>query len=174
MKKEVAWFNILISGPSIFTGILAGTNIDRYVVQVPAWRHVSIVSWGAYSRYADLGNGLFLYPFEAIGSFLLLLAVSFIVLKDKIRYKYVALPALLATGFAALGLILTIFAAPVMLNIPTLGDNEILLQQAFDKFHFWGLFRAIAQLLSFFASVWVLKRMITINQHDSMHYKNQV
>lgn len=170
MKK----FHFLIIIASLLTGLLAGGNVNRYIVEVPAWRHVSIVSWAAYSSHADLGNGLFLYPFEAIGSFLLLIAALIIVLIRKTTFKYISLPMLLATGFSALGLIFTIFAAPVMLSVPALGNNEILLQQAFNKFHFWGMFRAIAQLLSFFACIWVLKKMIVIKHNDFNHYKSPV
>jgi hypothetical protein len=39
-----------------------------------------------------------------------------------------------------------------------MGNNEKLIQQAFDKFNFWGLLRAIAQLLSFIACVWTFTR----------------
>jgi hypothetical protein len=115
---------------------------------------VSILNWAAYSRHADLGNGLFLYPLEAIGSFLLLFTASVIILFHKSLFKQVALPAHLAVVFAAIGLIFTFFAAPLMLSIRTIGNNEILLQKAFDKFQFWGMLRAIAQLLSFLACVW--------------------
>jgi hypothetical protein len=157
-KKEVYWFNFLTAAACLFTGLLAGADVDRYIVQVPAWRHVSIINWSMYSRYADLRNGLFLYPFEAISSFLMLFSVSAIVVSHKSYFKQVAFPVYLATIFAALGLFFTIFAAPVMLGIRTIANNEIILQKAFDKFHFWGLLRAISQILSFFACIWVFTR----------------
>ena len=157
-NKIVLWLKVLMTGACIFTGLLAGANVDRYVVQLPSWHSVSILNWATYSRHADLGNGLFLYPLEAIGSFLLLFTALVIILFHKSLFKQVALPAHLAVIFAAIGLIFTFFAAPVMLSIRTIGNNEILLQNAFDKFQFWGLLRAIAQLLSFLACVWAFTR----------------
>ena len=159
-KKQVVRVNFLITAASLLTGLLAGGNVDRYIVQVPAWKHVNILSWAAYSRYADLGNGIFLYSFEAIGGSLLLISASIIVLIHKKAFKFVAVPLHLATIFAAMGLIFTFSAAPVMLSIPSMQNNEILLRHAFNKFHFWGLLRAIAQLLSFFACVSALVKNV--------------
>jgi hypothetical protein len=45
-----------------------------------------------------------------------------------------------------------------MLSIQTMGNNEVLVQRAFHNYHFWGLLRAIVQLLSFLACAWVLLR----------------
>jgi hypothetical protein len=157
---KAGWLNLLIITGCILSGLLAGGNVDRYVVQVPAWRQVNILNWAAYSRHADLGNGIFLYPFEAIGSFLTLFISSIIVLVNKPVFKYVALPLYLATILSAVGLFFTFFAAPVMLSIGTMDNNIFQLQRAFDKFHFWGLLRAIAQSLSFFASIFALREVI--------------
>jgi len=130
-------------------GFLSGGGIDRYIVQFPAWRHLDILSWAQYGRHADLANGLFLYPFEAIGSFLLLPASSIIIVTHPATLKQTALMVHLATLFAAIGLILTLFAAPVMLSLKTIGNDEVILRNAFDKFYFWSLYRLIAQVLSF-------------------------
>jgi hypothetical protein len=43
-------------------GLLAGLSVDRSVVAMPAWRWVGVRGWAAFSRRADLGNGLVLYP----------------------------------------------------------------------------------------------------------------
>ena len=40
------------------SGLLAGTNIDRLIVQMPAWEQVGVLAWATYSREADLGNAL--------------------------------------------------------------------------------------------------------------------
>jgi hypothetical protein len=55
-----------------------------------------------------------------------------------------------------LGLVTTAFAAPVMLSLPHLGENHATLQLAFERFHFWGLVRAVVQVLAFGASVWAM------------------
>jgi hypothetical protein len=46
--------------------VLAGTGLDRILVQMPAWRVVGVAGWAAYGRHADLGNGLVLYATVAI------------------------------------------------------------------------------------------------------------
>jgi len=53
----------------------------------------------------------------------------------------------LTTFFAVTGLILTFFAAPVMLSLKTLGNNEVILRNAFDKFYFWSFYRLIAGII---------------------------
>jgi hypothetical protein len=49
-------FLVLATG---FGGLLAGASADRYLVQVPAWRHLDVMIWAEHSRHADLGNGRF-------------------------------------------------------------------------------------------------------------------
>jgi hypothetical protein len=33
-----------------FAGLLAGASADRYLVQVPAWRHLDVMTWAEHSR----------------------------------------------------------------------------------------------------------------------------
>jgi hypothetical protein len=159
-KKEIEWFNLLIIAACLITGLLAGGSVDRYVVQVPAWRHMNILNWAEYTRYAEFGNGLYLYPFEVLGSFILLFTSSAIVLINKQKFSDIALPVFLATGFATLGLIFTFFSFPVMLSIQSMGNDKMLIQNAFDKYHFWGLLRTFAQLLSFIACAAIFFRRL--------------
>ena len=52
---------------AIFISVfLAGGNIDRAFVAMPAWEEVGAIAWAEFSRYADLGNGLIFYPLEAL------------------------------------------------------------------------------------------------------------
>jgi len=136
----------------LLTGFIAGENIFRYALEVPGWRHIHIAEWGEYSRHADLGNGLFLLPFEAIVSTVLLISASLIILKRK-DFRPAALPIHIASFLSLMGLALTFFAAPYMLSIRTMDNNPEFLQQAFNHFHYWGFYRAIAQVLSFCACV---------------------
>jgi hypothetical protein len=50
----------------LFSGLLAGGNIDRSLVAMPAWQEVGVTAWTEFSRHADLANGLILYPLEAL------------------------------------------------------------------------------------------------------------
>ena len=157
-KEEGRWFNFLIALACIITGLLAGSGVDRYIVQVPAWKQFGVTKWASYSRYAEFGNGLYLYPFEVLGSFILLFTMSAIVLMDKTRYRNIAGTIHLATLFATIGLIFTFFTFPVMMSVQTMPGDDMQIQNAFDKFHFWGMLRAAAHLLSFCTCVWIFVR----------------
>jgi hypothetical protein len=163
-KEEGKWFTILIAGACIITGLLAGAGADRYIVQVPAWRRVGVLNWAAYSRYAEFGNGLFFYPFEVLGSFILLFTLSAIVLMDKTRFRNIAGRIHLATFFSTIGLFFTFFTMPVMMKVQLMTNVEPVVQDAFDRFHFWGLLRAIAQFLSFCTCVWVFAKKSPVAQ----------
>jgi hypothetical protein len=52
----------LMVAATVFDAMVAGTGLDRVVVQMPAWARLGSQAWAAYSRHADLGNGLILHP----------------------------------------------------------------------------------------------------------------
>jgi F0F1-type ATP synthase assembly protein I len=64
--KRAAVTRALIIG-SIVVGAFGGAIVDRAVVATPAWRQLGGAAWASYSRHADLGNGLILYPIYGIG-----------------------------------------------------------------------------------------------------------
>jgi hypothetical protein len=158
-SKLILRLQILVTIACIISGLLAGENLYRYVIEVPAWRHLDIINWGEYSRNADLKNGVFLFPFEAIAETFLFIFSSVIVLKNKQDFKSLALTLHLLTFFSLTGLSLTLFAAPYMLSVRTIGNDPVLLQQTFNHFHFWGSLRAMAQVLCFPISVLVLGKI---------------
>jgi len=151
--RDARFLTYALGIAAIFSGWLAGGGIDRYLVQVPGFRHIDIIQWGEYSRHADLGNGLFLYPAEAIVPFILFIVSFIIVLMNK-QLSRLKIPVSLALILSAAGLFFTVFAAPVMLGIKNMPNDPVLLQQAFDTFHFWGGLRAIVQVLAFFPALW--------------------
>jgi hypothetical protein len=57
---------LLLIAAAFVSGLLAGGNIDRAFVAMPAWQEVGATNWAEFSRHADLGNGMWLYPIEAI------------------------------------------------------------------------------------------------------------
>ena len=124
---------------------LGGSNftaLNRTLIEMPAWQHLGASAWAAFSRWADLGPGLILYPFEAIGStvFTLLAAVIFFLNRRRMA-RPLALP-IYAAVFCMLGVMLaTTQAAPTMLSTPHLHDLTAL-QQAFNRFDFWDGVRA--------------------------------
>jgi len=147
---------IFLAGAVFFSGILAGTVIDRTLVGGPAWHTLGAEAWAQFSRRADLGTGLIAYPVEAIGATLLLMAALVSNYFDRHRQSAAILPLTCATVLSLLGLVLTAKAAPVMLSV---GADQPLsaLQRSFDDFFFWGLYlRGIVDVMTFAATIWAL------------------
>ena len=145
----------LLIAATVLSGLLAGGNIDRAIVAMPAWEQVGASAWAEFSRHADLGTRLVLYPLEAIGALLLILATAVSLHLGRTLKAHVALPLYSAVVLAAGGLLCTLKAAPIMLSVGHLSDPASL-QQAFDGFRFWGDIRSVAQVLAFFATIWAL------------------
>jgi hypothetical protein len=150
MRSRWAIASLVVATAS--SGLLAGGNFVRMFVEMPAWRRTGVVAWAAFSRHADLGNGLVVYPALAIGAALATIAAAVALRRD----RAVALPLNLAVVLVVAGLVLTRFAAPQMLSLRTLGDDPIALQSAFDAFDAWGSFRGVVQILAFGADLWAL------------------
>jgi hypothetical protein len=155
---ELTLTRALLIGATVLGGLLAGGNVDREFVAMPAWRRVGAEPWAAFSRSADLGNGLVLYPLEAIGAALLTLAAAIAFWLDGDVARSAAWPLYAAVVLAILGLLLTVKAAPIMLGIRHVTDRAAL-QRAFEGFRFWGNFRAVCQVLCFLAQVLALSRL---------------
>jgi hypothetical protein len=166
--KTIKRLRILIIISCLLTGFLAGENVDRYLVQVPAWRQMNMITWAQFVRHADMSmNGILLYPGEAIISAGLLIIASVIVLKNRIEFSVVAKPLHTSTCFALAGLGLTIFAAPYLLSVWSMPDDPEFLQHQFNHFHFWGAWRAAAQILSFFFCILAVGKSFTIEKEKS-------
>ncbi len=133
---------------TLVSGLLAGGNVDRAFVAMPAWQQVGAIPWAEFSRHADLGNGLILYPIEAISGALLTIAAAMMIHFDRNAPRAAAVPIYAAALFAVGGLALTVKAAPTMLGIR--GVSELVaLQRAFEAFWYWGNLRAICQVSVF-------------------------
>lgn len=142
---------------SLFAGALAGITLDRMIVSFPAWRRVGVDGWAAYSRKADLGNGLFLYPFLAVGHTLLALVLLVGVSRADLHGAFPA--AWITCGLGVAGLIATIKAAPFMLALRHAGDDRERLLHAYRGFARWSTVRAAPQALMFPSTLWLLVRL---------------
>ena len=69
-----------------------GASFGRSLIEMPAWRHVGAEAWAAFSRTADLGSGLIIYPVEAISGTLLILAAAISFRLNPRRPRSVAIP----------------------------------------------------------------------------------
>jgi hypothetical protein len=144
----------LATAATIIGGALAGGNIDRSLVQMPAWKRVGARRWAEYSQHADLERGLPFYPIEGIGGALLSIATA-IALR---RVRRVKRSAILAGNTAALfaigGMLATLKAAPVMLSMKDAQTkSDAAVEEVFNAFHHWGDLRSVCQILTFLANV---------------------
>jgi len=150
---------ILLILATLISGLLAGFNVDRAFVAMPAWNEVGAVAWAEFSRRADLGNGLILYPLEAIGGALLTLAAAIGVHFDRSAPRLAAVALYAAVALAAGGLALTAMAAPIMLGVRGVADPAAL-RRAFEGFWYWGDWRALCQVLAFLAQLAALAMLL--------------
>jgi hypothetical protein len=142
---------------TIGIGAFGGATVDRAVVATPAWDHLGAAAWAAYSRHADLGNGLIVYPIYGLGLAVLAIAAAVSYRFDRNAPRPAGPPIYLA-ALGAIGVITTtIKAAPIMRGVPDLGNNPVTLRHAFDQFTFWGLYvRGALGVLALLASIWAL------------------
>jgi hypothetical protein len=147
---------LLLAAATLVSGILAGGVVDRAVVGGPAWHGLGAQAWAAYSRHADLGNGLVAYPMEAVGGALLIIAAAVSNYFDRSVHSAVTIPLYCALVFSLAGLAFTAKAAPIMLRL-ALPQSGSATQNAFDQFFLWGLYlRGTTILLTFIAITWSL------------------
>jgi hypothetical protein len=152
---------ILIAAATLLHGILAGVTVDRTLVGLPAWHEVGVLAWANYSRSADLGNGLLLYPALAIGGALFSLGAAVSLIWQPTRRRSVAIAIYLAAALALAGLLLTFKAAPFMLRLRTIGNEDVAhLQLAFNGFWFWSVIRGVMQVLAFVGNLWSLVEIL--------------
>ncbi|MGZ4906365.1 MAG: hypothetical protein ACXV5T_06460 [Halobacteriota archaeon] len=104
---------------------------------MPAWRKVGARGWAAYSRHADLENGLFLYPTLAIGGAVFTIAAAISFQFDVAAPTSVALPLYVSVALVLGGLLATVKAAPIMMSVGRIGEDTSALQTAFDGFRRW-------------------------------------
>src|SRR5258707_473490 len=71
--------------------------------------------------------------------------------------RFVAIPVYAAAALAVAGLLMTFKAAPFMLSLRHIGNEEVaLLEHAFNGFRLWGGVRTVLQTLAFGANLWSL------------------
>jgi hypothetical protein len=152
-RRALLW---IVAAGVVLDGLLAGSTVDRFVAGWPSWKRVGVAAWAEYSRHADLGYGLVLYPVLAIGGCLLAL-VAVVMVRRNAAARGAALPLYIGAGLSIAGLLTTFGAAPNMLALRHL-DDPAALSAAFDAFYRWSAVRAGFQILLFPVEVWALIR----------------
>ncbi|HXU73507.1 MAG TPA: hypothetical protein VN947_29515 [Polyangia bacterium] len=157
----------LLVGAVLLGGLIAGLDMARLGIEMPAWRHVGAVAWAQFSRHADLGNGLIAFPVVAIGGALATIAALVIYRMGGGSPRSAALPMYAAAVLVVCGLVTTVFAAPNMLSLRAVGNDAAAIQRAFDGFELWGGIRSVVQTLAFVANIWSLVKVASADAHVS-------
>jgi len=135
---------------------VVGADLNRTLVEMPAWRIVGPQAWAAFSRHADLGAGHTIYPVLGIGGTLLSVAAAIVFRWSRGRPLAAAIPIYTWAGANIGVLVLTVFAAPIMLSVPELGNDPIALARAFAGFAYWDGVRAVVGAVGDCAAIWAL------------------
>lgn len=139
-------------------GVAAGFTIDRSIVALPAWHRLGAEPWAGFSRKADLGRGLVLYPLIGVSTWLLTLAtaLSFAVEGGSQAASVAVYAAAVMSLVPALA---TARAAPNMLGLRhTTGNGD--LRALLVGFTRWNHVRAAGQTLAFAANLWALTSLL--------------
>lgn len=148
----------LLLGLLIGTLLLSGGgNMDRSLVEMPAWQHVGALTWATFSQWADLSSGLLIYPVQAIGSTILCITAALIVFRKRRNLgRALALPIYVALLFVFGVLLTTTQAAPAMLSTSSHLSDPAALQQALNTFTLWQGIRSVCGWLESCALIWAL------------------
>jgi hypothetical protein len=142
---------------TVIIGAFGGAVLDRAIVATPAWNRLGAAAWADYSRHADLGNGVIVYPIYGIGLAVLAFAAAVSHRIDRDASRAAGLPIYLTALFVVGVIATTLKAAPIMLGVDDLGADPVAEKDAFDQFTFWGVqVRGAFGVLAFLSSVWAL------------------
>ena len=136
-------------------GLLAGASLDQSIKQLPARRRIGVLSYSAYSRAADLGNGIAWYAGLGLGAAGCSLAAAVVALVQGVA-SVQAVPIAVAAVLSILHSLTTTRAAPTLFSQRRYERDEAALTAVFDRFERWQTVRVLVQVLTFGATLWAL------------------
>ncbi len=150
----------LLAASVFVTGMVAGVCADRSIVQLPAFRRTGLQSWVAFSRHADLENGLFYYPPLALSSGILAAAAAWALRRDKAIPRRAVELAAGATALTLAGLAATTQAAPNMWRLRTVDENDAAtIEASYHGFRLWHGVRSVAFTCAFALGLLALRHI---------------
>ena len=152
MQRETSFLKGLVIAAVAWQGL--GGGVMRALVDAPAWQHLGGVAWADFSRQADLGPGLIVYPVFGIVSWVIVLAAAVVHTFDREANRRASVPIYLAALFSIVAVLTTVIAAPTMLGIRDVPGGAPAIEASFARFTLWGVYvRGAAFALSFLASL---------------------
>lgn len=145
----------LLLSALLVNGLLAGASIDQSIKQLPARHRIGIVAYSEYSKAADLGNGIVLYPLLGIGGALIAVVAAVVgILGQPSGHAVTALWVVIALTLAHSAV--TTRAAPTNISQRKAAGNEERLTAVFDRFVKLQTMRVSLQFLTLLALAWGL------------------
>jgi hypothetical protein len=147
----------LLTVATFFGGIVAGFSVNRALVDINAWRQMGPDEWARFTRRADLGSGLVLYPAEGIAALATTLGAAAAFYFDRTAPRTASIPVYDAAIGAVVAFAVTRFAlAPDTLRIRDAGVDPTHVAHAFQQLQFWWPPKAALHLLTFACNLWSL------------------
>jgi hypothetical protein len=146
---------VLLIAAVAFNGVLTGASMDQSIKQLPARRRIGVIAFSAYSRAADLRNGIVWYAIIGVGAALLTIAAA-IGAYLQTAPESLAIPLYLAALTSLLHSFTTTQAAPTLFRVRQVKDDAAQLTVIFDRFERWQTLRAALQLATFVLALWAL------------------
>ena len=126
-----------------FNGVLSGASLDQSIKQLPARRRMGVLAFSAYSRAADLGNGIVWYAVSGVGAALLTIGAAVSAYLG-VAPAAVAIPLYLAALTSLLHSFTTTQAAPTLFRVRQVTDDAARLTIIFNRFERWQTLWALA------------------------------
>jgi hypothetical protein len=146
---------LLLIAAVAFNGVLSGASLDQSIKQLPARRRIGVIAFSAYSRAADLGNGIIWYAIIGVCAALLTIAAAVSAYLQAMPGS-VAVPLYLAALTSLLHSFTTTQAAPTLFRVRQVTDDAAQLTVIFDRFERWQTVRALLQVVTFGLTLWAL------------------
>jgi hypothetical protein len=116
---------------------------------------MGVIAFSAYSRAADLGNGIVWYAIIGVGAALLTIAAAVDAYLQAAPGS-VAIPLYLAALTSLLHSFTTTQAAPTLFRARQVKDDAAQLTVIFDRFERWQTLRVALQGATFGLTLWAL------------------
>ena len=145
----------LVTAATALSGVVAGTTLDRSVVQLSAWRRLGADPWAVYTR-EELRRSLLWYPPLGIGTALVNIAAAVAVRRDGEAARSAELPSRAVAVLAIGHVLVTAKATPNMVRARQTDDPDSL-HGALEGFARWNGLRAVVDVLTFAANLWSLR-----------------
>jgi hypothetical protein len=146
---------ILTVMATALNGIAVGASLDQGIKQLPARHRIGVIAYSAYSKAADLGNGIPWYVSVGVGAVLLTIGAAIATFSQQTPLE-MAFPIYTAMILSILHSLVTAQAAPTLFSQKQHAQDEAALTKIFNRFARLHVLRALLQVLTFGTLLWAL------------------